>query len=410
MKKKPVIIGLSALCLLGLSTYPVIKNAELARQKEEQAAVRRKVADEAERLRKADADLIAPIHEEVKDYFYYQQLSEQEQKNYLRLVNGLRSFSDKTSLKSEDGVYSWNRVYMAVAYDFPEFYWLSESRYTVDFDQHIYPENAKETYDTLQAIGDEIIAQMPDGSDYDKVKYIYEYIIHNTQYNTAALEDDELGWQNQSIRTVFIDKSSICNGYASAFNFLCRKAGIESIYVAGDISASENSHAWNLVKIDGQYYTVDTTWGDPVFNAEVAGQEGADGIDYSYLCMPPQIFNQSHFAYESFFAYAPSYKEFDTVYQYPELATTNLNYHALQGSYFETYTPEQIASYLASNLANQKTVTVQIGFLAEYERFVAELNANSNTYLHDYFRHFPGYKGYAYLWDPSAQTISFELQ
>lgn len=401
MKKKPVIIGLSALCLLGLSTYPVIKNAELARQKEEQAAVRRNVLEQEQQR----SQELQTIQEEVEGYFYYQQLSREEQRDYVLLTQSLREFK-ASSIPGKPNDTHLAKVYLAIAYDQPEFYWLSEQRYQVDFTSHVYPDDAKEVQAQLHALADEVIAQMPDGSDYDKVKYIYEYIIHNTQYNTAALTDDNIAWQNQSIRSVFIDKLSICNGYALAFNFLCQKAGIESIYVAGDISDSEYGHAWNLVKIDGQYYTVDTTWGDPVFSEEVAGQDSSGTIDYSYLCMPPVIFNQTHFAYQSLLSFVPDYKSVDTFFNYPLLTATDLSYHALNNNYFATYDLGIVSNHLLAAFRTNPDdeVSLQIGDKAGAEAFLATLESEQSP-LHYSLEHLPNYKGYQFKVDPSSQVF-----
>lgn len=38
---------------------------------------------------------------------------------------------------------------------------------------------------------------------------------------------------------------------------------MENLYVSGNVG--EELHAWNLVKLDGEWYHLDTTWNDPIY-------------------------------------------------------------------------------------------------------------------------------------------------
>jgi len=105
-------------------------------------------------------------------------------------------------------------------------------------------------------------------TDYEKSKYIYDYIINNTVYDTDGT--DSIFW----IDGVFLNGKAVCQGYAKAFQLLTGFLGINSVYVRGQ--SRDINHGWNLVEIDGEYYHVDSTWGD-------LNVDGQNGIDYSYL-------------------------------------------------------------------------------------------------------------------------------
>ena len=54
----------------------------------------------------------------------------------------------------------------------------------------------------------------------------------------------------------------ICSGFAWAFRTLMEQQNIECLTVTGFLKEDKSTrHAWCMVKIDGQYYHVDPTWG-----------------------------------------------------------------------------------------------------------------------------------------------------
>ena len=59
-----------------------------------------------------------------------------------------------------------------------------------------------------------------------------------------------------------VEKRGICSGLAWAFKTLMDEANIECRCVSGALKdAPETGHQWNLVRLDGQLYHVDPTWG-----------------------------------------------------------------------------------------------------------------------------------------------------
>lgn len=114
-------------------------------------------------------------------------------------------------------------------------------------------------------------------NDYDKIKYIHDYIIDNTTYDLNATD-------NQNIYSVFVNKKSVCTGYARSFQYLMNKLGIYSLYITGKIINSNEEgigHAWNIVKIGNHYYHIDVTWGSSIFNTDQ--EEKEKYINYHYF-------------------------------------------------------------------------------------------------------------------------------
>lgn len=64
---------------------------------------------------------------------------------------------------------------------------------------------------------------------------------------------------------------AVCQGYAKALQYVAYRAGIPAIYVTGIATYSGSvDHAWNMVKIENQWYNIDPTNDDPPTGASVS--------------------------------------------------------------------------------------------------------------------------------------------
>lgn len=99
-------------------------------------------------------------------------------------------------------------------------------------------------------------------SDYEKVCNIYNYITKNVAYDTANVNNDSYKIK-QSAYAALVNKTAVCQGYASLFYYMALDAGLDCRIVKGFSKNSKGInefHAWNLVKIENNYYYVDATW------------------------------------------------------------------------------------------------------------------------------------------------------
>lgn len=91
-----------------------------------------------------------------------------------------------------------------------------------------------------------------DMSDMEKIKVLHDWVCENVSYSIDNASDS----MNHNDLAPFLTGSTVCDGYARAFNLLLNEAGIETYYVRS------NNHIWNIVKLGGHYFHIDTTWDD----------------------------------------------------------------------------------------------------------------------------------------------------
>ncbi len=89
-------------------------------------------------------------------------------------------------------------------------------------------------------------------SDMEKIKVLHDWVCDNVSYSTKTVS----GAEEHNDLSPFLTGVTVCDGYARAFNLLANEAGIETYYICS------NNHIWNVVKLGGHYFHVDTTWDD----------------------------------------------------------------------------------------------------------------------------------------------------
>lgn len=94
-------------------------------------------------------------------------------------------------------------------------------------------------------------------SDYEKVKAVNDYLCDIAEYSEGVSPYEPI---QHTVYGCLIDGDCVCEGYAKAAQLLFQMSGLETYYVVGDTAGG--GHAWNIVKVDGEYYQLDVTWND----------------------------------------------------------------------------------------------------------------------------------------------------
>lgn len=264
-----------------------------------------------------------------EDKFYYDQLSDTAKIIYDKLFENKEKLKKGTEkiefnknefdkiLKTEDGMTVLSNEYQnavdALRYDNMDFYYIDFTKmvlktitYTqgkkVSYQVYLtYSENDSNYLEenlTEEKINQQLkevnekadeIKKNAQGSNYQKIQYIHNWLIDNLEYDKTYTESN-----TRDIYGALINGNVVCEGYAKSFKYLLDKLEIPCILVSGEAINSENkreNHMWNYVKINETWYAVDVTWDDPIIlnNGELSKEN-----KYQYFCQGDNM-NSNHF-------------------------------------------------------------------------------------------------------------------
>lgn len=111
-------------------------------------------------------------------------------------------------------------------------------------------EEQKTVADAITAFKNTYITS--DMSDVEKELMIIRWLVDGCDYEITGA-----GTGATAYGCIIMGKAK-CAGYSDAFLQTAKACGLEARYIYNSV------HAWNLVKLEGQWYHVDVTWEDPL--------------------------------------------------------------------------------------------------------------------------------------------------
>ncbi len=180
-----------------------------------------------------------------------------------------------------------------------EYYYANPARYEKNY--QFYREDLRSydtpdihsMYDWVQKVNEIVAANTtPQMDEAAKVRKLHDYLCKNTVYD-MSYEGNAMMTPHYAANLIF-EGHGVCDGYAEAFKILCNGAGIECSVIYGESDGI--GHAWNQVKINGQWYNMDVTWDDTVY--------ADDRISYDYFCKSDSVFYPGHTPHH---AHSPNY-------------------------------------------------------------------------------------------------------
>jgi len=163
---------------------------------------------------------------------------------------------------------------------------VKQSGYSIVIDEYSQPSDVRSAVTTFNDKVSAIINKVPNGSRYDKVVFLNDWIAKHNAYSTE--KSASIIWSAMSaIKGSTGAKGPVCEGYARAFKVLADALEIPCMLAIGQArpgaNKSSEAHMWNEVKMDdGKWYGLDITWNDPVssidpYDAE-SGHENQDWL------------------------------------------------------------------------------------------------------------------------------------
>ncbi|MDQ0196147.1 transglutaminase domain-containing protein [Paenibacillus wynnii] len=98
----------------------------------------------------------------------------------------------------------------------------------------------------------------PGMNNHEKVRVIHDWVVLHLKYDNS--------YRKYTAYEGLQSGSAVCQGYSLLTYKMLKEAGINNRIVEGTArpeGARSQSHAWNLVQLDGRWYHMDTTWDDP---------------------------------------------------------------------------------------------------------------------------------------------------
>lgn len=273
-----------------------------------------------ETIEELEARVVEELEQGKKEFaIYTKNFTSEQLQNINHRLDGYYGYVDSYSVAryARKGLYQ-TRFKMKISDNYYAYHHLKDG---LDIDE--YP-RAKQLAIRARQILKKIIKE--DMSDYEKEKAIHDFLIKKSQYGFLKGEQEVESYHATGI---LLEGVGVCNAYTEAMQLLLSLAGVESKIVIG---VADNDHSWNLVKLDGKWYHLDTTWDDPV-----PDEKGR--VLYNYFNLPDELMEQTHRWERERYEVADSYEQ---------------NYYARQGKLCKDYEETKEKIGIAINKKQEK--------------------------------------------------------
>ena len=167
---------------------------------------------------------------------------------------------------------------------------------------------------------------------------LHDRLVDGCTYDTDAAADE--GNSDIMAYTAYgalVEGSAVCEGYARAMQLLLNRVGIATTVISGTAVETKESHMWNLISLNSEYYYLDPTWND-----------NQDRGYHTYFNITSEDLNKTHII-------APN--------QAASVScdATKDNYFIRTGTYIDTYHRQTIAEIIAERVREGDT-TIQLKF------------------------------------------------
>lgn len=196
-------------------------------------------------------------------YPYYAMLNETGQELYRQIYANGEALNGTFAPVQRVTAGELRNIFSAVYNDHPELFWLDTAyrgKFTKDGRCAEITLQFNKTADNLSASRESFASATAEvmaaaqglDNDYEKEKAVHDALLAGISYHLDAP-------MNQSAYSALVNGQTVCAGYARAFQYVMQQLGVPCYYCTG--YAGQN-HAWNIIKLEDEYYNADLTWDD----------------------------------------------------------------------------------------------------------------------------------------------------
>lgn len=231
-----------------------------------------------------------PIGEPIDNKYAYNTLSAREQELYDSIYGAMMRLEPTVDIATNNYTEDeWTKVFSDVYYQETHLFWVDP--YLIPGEIYYKTTNTEEIEAMKKEIDNTAATIINGAAEYateiDRVKYIHDYLV--------SINDFEKGGGGSYSPTIYgglVLGHPQCEGYAKTFAYICNKLGMETIVMTGNV-ASGASHAWNKIKVGGNWYNIDLTNDDPILQTP-----SSKYIRHNFFMVPDAwIENVSHFRF-----------------------------------------------------------------------------------------------------------------
>ena len=197
--------------------------------------------------------------------YYYNLLTKEQQKAYYAMKEGLLNLQDSfpVPMLSQKEL---SDIYFMIRMDNPSIFYSVTFTYRYYPDssmvemvpQYIFPKNKiKEHRQAMESRVKKLANQAAKLDEKGKELFIHDFIVQNVKYDKLKKE------YSHEIIGALGNGVAVCEGMAKAVKILCDELNIWCIIALSEANPEKGikyRHAWNVIRIGGQYYHLDTTF------------------------------------------------------------------------------------------------------------------------------------------------------
>ena len=208
------------------------------------------------------------------DSYYYNQLNKEGQRAYYAIKEGLLALKESfdVPMLSQKEL---SDIYFMIRLDCPEIFYTVTFRYKYYNDSSVVElipdylfsrDKIKEHRQAMESRIEKLARGARDLDEKGKELYVHDFLVQNVHYDKLKKE------YSHEIIGALGNGVAVCEGIAKAAKALFDRMGMECIIALAEADPENGvkyRHAWNVVKIAGQYYHMDATFDNNVSYGDI---------------------------------------------------------------------------------------------------------------------------------------------